>query len=220
MQMRRHRVAILGLLFNWGLTLWAYFQLPERVPVHWNFSGEVDRWGSRAEFLAMPAIASALFLFMVFWPKIDPQKRGEWKSWPLMVAATTWGLFFVQAGILYALFATLNRSAFSPLKGVVVALGLLFLILGNYLPKVPQNWIFGVRTPWTLASRAAWQKTHRLAGWLFVGVGGVTLALAFVAPPSTALGASIGLELLATVWVVYVSYRVWRQERDRHDVSS
>ncbi len=58
-----------------------------------------------------------------------------------------------------------------------IGLGLLFVVLGNYLPKIPRNWFIGIRVPWTIASEEVWKRTHRLGGWLFVIGGCVMMAL-------------------------------------------
>ena len=52
-----------------------------------------------------------------------------------------------------------------------IGFGLLFILLGNYLPKLPRNFFFGIRSPWTLASEVVWFRTHRISGSLFVAGG-------------------------------------------------
>lgn len=57
--------------------------------------------------------------------------------------------------------------------------GVLFLVLGNYMPKIKNNWFMGIRTPWTLSSEEVWNKTHRLAGKTFIAGGVVMIAMNF-----------------------------------------
>ena len=52
-----------------------------------------------------------------------------------------------------------------------VFVGLLFLILGNYLPKLRRNRTMGIKLPWTLASEENWTRTHRVAGFTWVAAG-------------------------------------------------
>ena len=50
------------------------------------------------------------------------------------------------------------------------------MIIGNYLPKCKQNYTMGIKIPWTLDNEDNWNKTHRLAGFLWV-IGGVLITL-------------------------------------------
>jgi hypothetical protein len=56
----------------------------------------------------------------------------------------------------------------------------LFMVIGNLMGKIRPNWFVGVRTPWTLSSKKSWNKTHRLAGWLFMLMGALFAVVAFV----------------------------------------
>jgi len=46
---------------------------PDRIPVHWNIAGEVDRYGGKFEgLLAIPLLAAGVYLAMLLLPRIDP----------------------------------------------------------------------------------------------------------------------------------------------------
>ena len=214
--MKKHAATLLALLLSWGATLAVLAGLPERVPVHWNFAGEVDRYGSKYEYLILPAVQLVLVGFMLIWPRLDPTRRAEWRSWPTLVAATAWVLTLTQLAVLYLLMTTLEAgAALAPERGLsvlLIAAGLTLVLLGNYLPKAPQNWVFGIRTPWTLTSPRAWQVVHRVGGWLFVAVGLLGVILALALPPAWALLAFLGAVFLAILYLILLSYRVWRQE--------
>ncbi len=212
--MKPKTLTILALALSLGATLVALLVFPERVPAHWNFRGEVDRWGSKFELLILPLIQLLLVGLMQVWPRLDPSRRGPWRHWPTLVAATAWVLTLTQLGVLYLTQATLaGQGSARGLRALWLALGLVFIVLGNYLPKAPQNWIFGVRTPWTLTNKRAWQATNRAAGWILVGFGVLLVFLALFYPnPGAVLGA-IGLLLLAMLYLVWLSYAIWREER-------
>ena len=55
-------------------------------------------------------------------------------------------------------------------------IGVLFMIIGNYLPKCKQNYTMGIKLPWTLDDEENWNRTHRFAGFLWVA-GGVVIAI-------------------------------------------
>jgi len=215
--MTQNKTALLALLLSFGATLAALFFLPERIPLHWNLAGEADRFGSKYMLLLLPLLQLFLVGFLTYWPKLDPARRGEWKSWPLLVAAAAWALTLTQLAVLYLVEATLAegglRSPEAGLKALLFAVGITFIVLGNYLPKAPQNWVYGIRTPWTLASPRVWHRVHRVGGWLFLLLGALTLVLAILLPPAQALPTLFVLLALATLYLVFLSYLLWRAER-------
>jgi uncharacterized membrane protein len=95
---------------------------------------------------------------------------------------------------------------------LLVNLLVLFMALGNYLPRVRSNWWMGIRTPWTLESERVWRETHRVAGWSFVFGGVVTMVAALLPPAARPWVALAGLVVAGFVPVVY-SYVLYRRER-------
>jgi len=92
-------------------------------------------------------------------------------------------------------------------KIAIVALGLMFIAIGNYMPQVKDNYLFGVRTAWTLASPEVWRKTHRLSGamWMIAGlliaIGGVLTGTLSIILIVTALVLAIVVPILYS-WVI------------------
>ena len=95
-----------------------------------------------------------------------------------------------------------------------LAMGTMFVVLGNYLGKVRPNWFVGVRTPWTLSSKLSWSKTHRLAGWVFVVSGAATIVSGVFAPKLFVF-VLLGTILPGSIAMVVYSYWVWRSDPDR-----
>ena len=95
-----------------------------------------------------------------------------------------------------------------------VVLGGLFVVVGNAMGKLRPNWMVGVRTPWTLSSKRSWDRTHRLAGWMFVGAGLVFWIAAALAPGRAIVPGVVALITGALVSVIY-SYVVWRDDPDK-----
>ena len=87
----------------------------------------------------------------------------------------------------------------------------MFIVLGNYLGKIRRNYMFGVRTPWTLASELSWNKTHRFAGKLFV-VTGLIVLLAGLWNPAWAIYAMIGCIIITLALTMVYSYWVWKHD--------
>jgi len=99
-------------------------------------------------------------------------------------------------------------------RALYVALGLLFLLLGNVMAKLRPNYFAGIRTPWTLASARSWTATHRVGGRAFVGFGLGFLLMALVYQAWFLILVMVGFGL-SLVWLFYYSYRVWRDDPER-----
>ena len=89
--------------------------------------------------------------------------------------------------------------------------GLMFIVIGNYLGKIRRNYMFGVRTPWTLASELSWNKTHRVTGKLFV-VSGLLIVLASFWSPIVAFYTMMVTILGAVLFALIYSYLVWKRD--------
>lgn len=195
----------------WAATAVVWSRLPERMPVHWNIAGEVDRHGSRAEgALLLPVMMLATWGLMRVLPRMDPRRANYAKM------AGTYDLVIgIVLASMLALHVTLLAVALGyPVDIPTVAplvVGGVFMVIGNVLPRARPNWWFGIRTPWTLSNDRVWERTHRVGGYAMFGAGLGMVLVAF-APGS---GAKIALLVLtgacAFVPVVY-SYFAWRQE--------
>ena len=87
-----------------------------------------------------------------------------------------------------------------------IFMGLLFVIIGNYLPKCKQSYTVGIKVPWTLNSEENWYRTHRFAGILWVIGGFLGMATAFVGG-FVAFMVIMALMTVAPVVYSYVLYR-------------
>ena len=98
---------------------------------------------------------------------------------------------------------------------VGLGVGLLFAVMGNVLTTVRSNFMFGVRTPWTLSSERSWDRTHRIVGRLFVVTGLAMIVLSLTGRMEIVMGAMLVM-LLGTVGFGYwYSYREWKADPDR-----
>jgi immunity protein, SdpI family len=196
----------------WLFSIAVYSRLPERVPVHWGISGDADRYGSRIEgaFL-IPALMIAIFFLMQWFPSRDPRYANILKfrhAYDTVVAST---IAFMGVIHVLALGSSLGWRV-DMTTVVLVGIGALFMLLGNLLPLARSNFIFGIRTPWTLSSDTVWTRSHRVGGYAMVAAGLVTIVSAFLGRP---LGIAVALLSLLTAGIVPVvySYLLWSRER-------
>lgn len=159
-----------------GLLLWN--QLPERIAIHWGADGQANGWaGKPFAVFALPCMLAALHLFCVLFTLADPKKRNIHKKPLLLVFWMMPVLSIVMCGITYAIALGMKIDVGI---GASLLIGILFIILGNYMPKLRQNYTVGIRVPWTLNSEENWRRTHRLGGKLFIAGGFLLIITGFL----------------------------------------
>lgn len=203
-----------GLLASAAATLFGVMswpRLPERVASHWDLDGAVNGTMSRIWLvLMMPILAIALAGILTIAPKVDPKRR----NFPLHAGAywVVANAVLLFLALVHVLVIGYNLGWPIRLQEVMMpGLGVLFIVIGNLLTRVRPNWIFGIRTPWTLSSEVSWRETHRIGGYGFVVVGAAVLITAVVKPAVAIYVMMIGLggcTLLAVVW----SYVAWKRD--------
>jgi uncharacterized membrane protein len=195
--------------FGFGMAMLTH--LPERVASHWDAHGQVNGWMSRGSLVLMvPIVALVMAAVLAIAPRLDPKRR----NFPLHA-----GSYWVVTNAVLAFLAAVQvlvigynlgwQFNFASLLGL--GLGLLFILLGNVLTRVRPNWIFGIRTPWTLSSDRAWRETHRIGGYALVLTGIVALLVSIAWPHAATqvivVGAA-GTAVLSVVW----SYFAWKND--------
>jgi len=193
-------------------SLAVYSRLPEEVPVHWGLSGEPDRFGSRLEgaFL-IPVMMIAVFAIMQWYPSRDPRSANIAKfrgAYDTIVTAT----IALLSGIHVLALGNALGWRIDMVKVGMVALGVMFILLGNLMPLARSNFIFGIRTPWTLSNESVWTRSQRVGGYAMVAAGIITIAAGFVAQPAGFIVAMVSLLLSGVVPIVY-SYILWSREK-------
>ncbi len=153
--------------------------LPEQVPSHFDLHGNVDDTMQRTNFIWMIiGLSVGLYLVMTFVPFIDPFWTRIKPRYQVLMLIRDFVLAFMLIMLLLTVFAV--RDGRLPLNMLGISLGVLFAFIGNYLPKVPRNWFFGIRTPWTLVSDTVWQRSHLVGGWMLTVSGVLTVLLSLV----------------------------------------
>lgn len=193
-------VAALTLLVN----LFSYPLLPNKIPVHWGVSGNVDRYGSRIEQLLMGALPIVLLFVLQILPKIDPKKKSFHQHSKAYSMINMLMIVFLAGMNLMALSSALGVPIPFPIV-VPLFLGLLMIGIGNYTTQLRHNYFIGFRTPWTLASENVWRKTHRLGGYLFVLVGLIPISSIIIG----GLAMKFFIAALLIVIVLIYAYSFW-----------
>ena len=190
--------------------LFVFPHLPEIIPVHWNMAGEADSTAPRIMQLVHAALPAVLSLFMYLIPRLDPRRK-NYQSHTFAYGVCSILIVFLILGFSWA--TALVPLGFSiPLSRISpVALGIMLVLLGNYMPQIRPTFLFGIRTPWTISSETVWRKTHRLGGILYCAAGLLIFAGAFL-PLPLPLYLGIPLFLLLVLIPVGYSYLQFRKQ--------
>lgn len=195
----------------WMFALAVYARLPERVPSHWNLQGEVDGWMPRiAGAFLLPAIATVLAVLHGSVRRVDPRAENVDRfagDWRLILNLVTLFMGVMHVATLgYALGWPVDVARLSP-----AAVGLLFVGVGNYLPRTRSNWFMGIRTPWTMDNERVWRATHRLGGRVFVVAGLALVLSALLSTNARAVVLAAAVGSVVVIPLVY-SYVAWRRD--------
>lgn len=160
-------------------SVYFYRHFPDRVVTHWNFAGQPDGYSSKA-FAAFffPLLNLGMYLLFLGLPYLDPKKNRypDFAKVYHVFKAVIIGVMSIIYGIVGL--AGLGYSV-AVEKVLPAIIGVLFIVMGNYMAKIKPNWFMGIRTPWTLSSEEVWNKTHQLGGKLFVLMGVLMVAMGF-----------------------------------------
>ena len=200
------------------LSAWAWTQLPAgaEVPVHWGLDGRIDGYAPKEIGLFLwPILATALAALLAVIPRFEPRRANLERSGKAYGAI--WVTVVTLLGGLHVLFVAAALGTDVDISRVVlIGVGVLFLVIGNYLPKVRPNYLMGIRTPWTLASDLSWARTHRLGGRLFVLEGLVLVVLGLLdVGPEMLIAAMIAAIVILLVVVSAYSYQVWKADPEK-----
>lgn len=196
------------------VTILYYDKLPEKIPMHWNTLGEVDRMDNKfpGAFI-MPVLVLAIPLMMAFLPKIDPRRA----NYTAFKGAYYWFqlCFVVLFGSMsiFVLMVSLGYNIIRVDTFVKLVVGIMITVFGNLMPKLKNNYFAGIRTPWTLANEEVWFSTHRLAGKMWFAAGIVMIALSFIPGQVTAILYFSTIILAAFIPVVYSYFRFRKVSR-------
>jgi uncharacterized membrane protein len=201
---------------------WINTEPGAQVPVHFDLSGEPNRYGSKAEaFLFLPALLLGITFLLSIAPEIDPRGKNVRRSRPVYIVGWIIGVVAIAGGqgliTWTALGGGIEGAAMA--RGVAVFIALIMTLLGLVIAKARPNFFAGIRTPWTLTSDLAWDKTHRMASRIFLIVGLAGLPSAFLLPPEPVVIALLALLMGKTLILVIYSWWVWKHDPARETLN-
>lgn len=191
-----------------GLLLWN--KLPDPMPSHWGINGEVDGWSSKAfSVFGFPALLLAIHWLCVVISTADPHHKNYH---PKMIRLMFWicpMIGLILCTMVYS--AALGHSL--PIETIMpLLLGMLFVVIGNLMPKCRYSYTMGIKLPWTLHSEENWNRTHRFGGKVWV-IGGIIMMATALWGSFWLLMAIVALMVLIPTIYSYLYYRNHEQEK-------
>ena len=199
--------------------------LPDQIPVHYNAAGEIDRWGSKYEQLIIGVAfsASGWILWLVskfshcFADTAEELAKAKANAKIVLAAGIAVQLLMSALQVMFVIGAYTEAQsgaaeAVMPIYKVMgIGVGLLYIVLGNIMPKAKPNNLVGVRTIWSYVSEAAWRKSQRAGGIAFAAAGAACIVLTLFLHGFVIFWVIMGATAAAAIASIYLSWKYSRE---------
>lgn len=212
----------LTFLFILGTALFLLF-MPDTVPLHYNFAGNIDRMGSKYEFLLMPLIALLTVSTFIIIAKKESKKERKNNEKYLILIGIYSIVFFACLGFFFQ-YKALNYASSEPVsidvfKFISICIGIFHVVSGNIMPKLRRNSLIGIRTKWSMKNDVVWQKTQR-----FMGISSVALGLILIVASIFLSGIwnLLLMLILTAIWVILclnISYKYYKEYNENNNIN-
>lgn len=194
-------IAILPLLYL--LLIWN--SLPERVPIHWDSSRNINAYGSKTTLfwipLLLPMLTYGIFLVV---PTIDTKKKIA--TMGQKYTKFKFAITFVMAVLALLIINSAHKQAIN-YNHIHIITGIIFVVLGNFFPTIQHNYFIGIRLPWTLQNEQNWKRTHRFASKIFMVGGALIILLSLIISSEFIDVLSLAITLIILIITVVYSYK-------------
>jgi uncharacterized membrane protein len=208
-------VSLLLIAAMLGLSAWAWQVTPAFIASHWGADGKPNGHMAKGMVLLLqPAIALGVTALFAFLPVIEPRRANLLASQKLYFSAW-YGVVGLMAVVHAAIVLNAAGIHIDVPRWVMAAVGVLFMVLGNFLGKSHPTFFVGLRTPWSLSSNEAWEKSNRVAGYWLAATGLVTLPAALFGGTKEAVAILVAGSLLGVIAGTLTSYVTWKRDPHR-----
>ena len=216
-------------MFSIILTAVALQFMPDSVPMHYNAAGEIDRWGSKYENFIFPIL---IIVFTLFWHllilyyekkvvKTTVEKEcaeilSNIKVIKIVGVSVTCMFVVMQGFFLYSAYVEANTNATSACIDfgnlTCILCGVLFIVIGNFMPKTKKNPVAGVRVKWSMYNDTTWMKSNRFGAVALMITGVLIVVTAIFVKENVALLCMIAYIIADMFFTLIYSYRVYKRE--------
>ncbi len=201
-------IAIIPLL----ITVVVFNRLPDLIPMHWNVNGQIDAYYPKFPYaFAAPVIGLMIVFFMGILPKFDPKRENYDKFKSQYQFIKIFMLLFFAVIQFITLSISLGADFIRVDMVIKLMVGIMFIVIGNLLPKLKHNYFVGIKTPWTIANESVWLRSHRHGGYVWFATGLALVVLAFI-PGTISAAIYFILILIASFEPMIYSYLSYRKK--------
>lgn len=189
--------------------------LGNTIPLHFGVDGQPDQFGSSYFILLFPVIISIVLVSMLLvakFAKVSDNYRKYLLLFGLLLA-----ILFTVLEVLFALYAYNyvedKTNPFEVGRYVCLLMGFMFVVMGNFMPKIQKNRTLGFKTKWSLHNEVTWAKTHRFCGFAMVIAGLISMAVSFIFNEEVCFIILMSVLLVLFVSTFVYSYIVYKEEK-------
>ena len=198
--------------------------MDKKIPIHYDTAGNVDRWGSRYEIFILP-LATFLMSGFLLWMQKFAAKQEDYgdnneKYIDLTIISCLIIFNVINIMIIYSGLAKLERFEFKGISFAQLILGLnglLFIFLGNKMPKLKRNEFAGMRTKWSMANNLVWKKSQRSAGIILILMGIIFMIFPLISKLENAFIYLLIITALCVIAMILSSYIIYKKYKDVED---
>lgn len=198
-------------LITVAIAVWGHFHIPDGLmATHFGLNGAADGYQPRDMGLSVLPIMTLVMNVVLLWilPALLRQSLGRSAgAYGAIILAVLAVMTILQGSLVFkAMGQSIDVS-----QVAVLGLGFMLIIIGNFLPKLRQNHVAGIRLPWTLNNERVWDRTHRFAGGLTM-LGGLTaVTAAFLPQPEWRGGIAMAGAILPMLIAIVYSAAIARK---------
>lgn len=208
------------------------FIFPDTIPVHFDINGIADRWGSKYEMLVLPVMAIITMIMFELISRFyikkassvtDEKTKAEISSNVKVLNITVWVMsilflvmnFFTLYTSYSQVYPEKDLPEFDVIRAVSIVMGLVFIIMGNYMPKTRRNSTIGFRFPWTLYNDTTWNRCNRFASYVMMIAGMISIIGALFVKGIAATIIMLGSLLFSLPIMMVYAYIIYREEKKK-----
>lgn len=212
----KYRILAALLILSYVITGIFLTFLPERIPMHYNAKGEINRIGSKYEMLLLPVLFSVLGGVMFFSARLQRKKKDYRNEKVLILTGIFMQISFLVMDVIFLWAALSYDSSAKPqadlhqFTGIVI--GALVMLMSNFMPKASRNALLGLRTAWSMKNDRVWQKSQRFAGYSGMLCGFLMVLAGIFFGKTLSLAVTLGLVLVWVVICTVASYRYYKTD--------
>lgn len=214
--MKNRKLRLVAYLLAVGtllLTAVLYPSLPDQIPMNWGLDGSVS-YNDKYQIIFMSGMGIVLAILFDVLPKIDPRRKNYQKFGSYYDTFCVFMQLFLLIMNGMVLTESFRPNTVSVPMITMICVGILFLFIGNIMPKIKSNFYMGIKTPWALSSEEVWRKTHRLGGKCFFLAGIIMIASTFLPNQKLVYWITFACVMIASLVPGIMSYIWWKQEQN------